>query len=432
MMNLPRRGERGAVAMIVAVSAVALFVFAALVVELGLARDTRRQAQNGADAAALAAANKLYDDLGGVNLVAAVDEAKQYALENYGVPLTAWGACTDSAPGGYQPAAGETGCVTFSPNLTRPLEVRVRIPNRDVETPFGGLADVDSVTVGAIAHARVAPGGASDCGLCVLGEGMTHDIQNGDTRISGADIHFNGNVDVGPNGLVATNGEITVEGSADGPPDNYEPPAIPGADPIDDPLAGLPLPPDMTGLVPRTNPCNHGPGIYSGYNFRNTVCTLTPGLYVIAGGSGAVWDLAGNSSTNITATGVTLYFTCGTPASVRACNPGEAGASLDLSGNGVVNLSAPTSGPLKGFTIVYDRNNRSDMRLTGNGGANVTGTIYMASATLDMRGNGCSRTFNALIVINSLAFSGNNTCLQSNYDVNQNVQVPRGDIFLSR
>ena len=40
--------------------AVVLFVVAALVVDLGLARDTKRQSQNTADAAALAAGNKLY------------------------------------------------------------------------------------------------------------------------------------------------------------------------------------------------------------------------------------------------------------------------------------------------------------------------------------------------------------------------------------
>ena len=57
--TLPRN-DKGAVAVMTAVLAVLLFGMAALVVDLGIARDNRRQAQNTADAAALAAANALY------------------------------------------------------------------------------------------------------------------------------------------------------------------------------------------------------------------------------------------------------------------------------------------------------------------------------------------------------------------------------------
>ena len=44
----------------VAAIALVLFLIAAVVVDLGLARDTTRQAQTAADASALAAANVLY------------------------------------------------------------------------------------------------------------------------------------------------------------------------------------------------------------------------------------------------------------------------------------------------------------------------------------------------------------------------------------
>ena len=54
------RDEHGAVAVMVSpASQCILFVAAALVVDLGLARDTKRQSQNAADAAALAAGNVL-------------------------------------------------------------------------------------------------------------------------------------------------------------------------------------------------------------------------------------------------------------------------------------------------------------------------------------------------------------------------------------
>ena len=58
------RDEEGLVAVLFALTAVILLVLAAMVVDLGLARDTRRQSQNAADASSLAAANVLYPTSG--------------------------------------------------------------------------------------------------------------------------------------------------------------------------------------------------------------------------------------------------------------------------------------------------------------------------------------------------------------------------------
>ncbi len=60
-MRLPRptRDERGAVAVVSAVLATVLFVVAALVIDLGMARDMRQQDQIAADASALAGASAL-------------------------------------------------------------------------------------------------------------------------------------------------------------------------------------------------------------------------------------------------------------------------------------------------------------------------------------------------------------------------------------
>src|SRR5688572_28148142 len=85
-----RRDEQGAVAILVAVIALALLVTAALVVDLGLARDVKRQSQSAADASALAAGNVLYDFDNGCSIAVpcvteAVTAAKNYALENFGV-----------------------------------------------------------------------------------------------------------------------------------------------------------------------------------------------------------------------------------------------------------------------------------------------------------------------------------------------------------
>ncbi len=99
-MSRKWRDDAGAVAVMTAVLAVVMLSLAALVVDLGMARDSRRQAQNTADAAALAAANALYatrapnlNQPGDFD--AAVDAAKSYAAENYGTTESEWSGCVN-------------------------------------------------------------------------------------------------------------------------------------------------------------------------------------------------------------------------------------------------------------------------------------------------------------------------------------------------
>ncbi len=425
------RDERGAVAVVMAMVAVLLFLIAALVVDLGFARDTKRQSQNAADASALAAGNALYLATGTCSTVPcwsqAVQAAKDYAEVNFDVPQSAWTGCADPGKLTYVPAGG-SNCISFD-NATRPTQVRVRMPTRDIDTSFGKLAGVDNIPIATVARATMTPGGALSCGLCVLGSGMLHNLQNGDATVTNANIHFNGNVSVSTNGLVATNGQITVEGTASGSLANYVPDPTTGQLPIIDPLAGLLLPPAaMAGLPARTDPCTQGPGIYTGVNLRNRSCTLSPGLYVIRSGT---WDMAGNASTLLRGTGVTLYFTCSTGTAVRACNVGESGATLDASGNGTLDIDGPTSGPLKGMSIIFDRNNTATFRMTGNGFTSTTGTIYAANGRLQMNGNGCAST-SAAIVVNDLEFNGNPSCLTITYDQNLNYQPAAGGLHLDQ
>jgi len=430
----PRREERGAIAIVMSVSTLMVFGFAASVVDLSVARDMQRQAQTASDASALAAGNALYLTGETPDVAAATAAARAYAASNYDVADAAWATCTD--PEHYAVPAGGSQCISYSPDLTNPTTVRVKVPLREVSTPFATLFGVDHLTVGSQAHASLDPGGAAECGLCVIGTGINHDLQNGGATVHGAGIHFNGSVEVGPNGLVATDGNaITVEDAASGSYANYTPDPLTGQKTMTDPLAGLALPPDLTGLLAKTDPCGdgstHGPGIYGARNLRNSTCTLQPGLYVIAGDGGTTWDLAGNDSTRLVGTGVTLYFTCGTTSSPRPCGPGESGATLDASGSGFLAIQAPTSGPLQGLAIVYDRQNTSMLRLTGNGSDNLTGTIYLSTAKLQMNGNGCSAVYNSLIVAHELEMNGNGACLQTTYTRSQNVEIPPTGLHLS-
>src|SRR4051794_708545 len=66
-----RADERGAVALVVALLTVVFAGLAALVVDLGFARDEHRAAQNAADAAAIAAATVFADALNPAGVTAA-------------------------------------------------------------------------------------------------------------------------------------------------------------------------------------------------------------------------------------------------------------------------------------------------------------------------------------------------------------------------
>jgi hypothetical protein len=97
-----------------------------------------------------------------------------------------------------------------------------------------------------------------------------------------------------------------------------------------------------------------------------------------------------------------------------------------------VSVTAPTSGPWKGLAIVYDRFNKRDLNLSGNGSSLIVGTIYAMSGKLRYDGNGCAKTNQALIVVDQLEFNGSPACLRSDYTLSANVYVPPDQLHLSQ
>jgi hypothetical protein len=399
------RDEQGAIAVLVALTSVVLFVIAALVVDLGLARDTRRQSQNAADASALAAANALYPDgtctalnPSGTNtppcFVDAIDAAQAYALANFAVQPADWGACTD--PEHFWVPSGRTPCISFTDDTlttaqpVEPTKVRVLAPTRDVDTPLGALAGVDHVTISAVARATLTRALDLKCGLCFLGD---VDSGNADYTVTGAGtIAISGDVDLGANGNMTVDAPNTVGVAGDFDPDEGFHPGASAVAPFPDPLAALALPVGNAGLSPRTTPCEtkgkkgpkvpgQGPGVYGDYALDGE-CNLEPGLYIITG----TWSLKHNDLLNNKPGGVTLYFTCGTPSAVRACSgSGEPGGQL-FGKNGEMDLTARSTDPVAGFAIIYDRHNTSSVQLQGNGLARIGGGVYAASSSLEFNG----------------------------------------------
>jgi len=410
------------VAVVTAFMAVGLLVLAGLVVDLGNARDIRLQAQAAADAAALAGANAIYAHGSTPDLTAAVAAIKQFAHDDFGVTDSAWLTCTDAAP---LVVPSGTPCISF--DSAAPTKVRVVIPSRRVDLPLGSLAGVSDTNISAVSESTVIPGGRAVCGLCVVGPG-THDIQNGNVEITGASAYFNGSVVANPQGSVVVSGSgsaISVQGSVSNK-GTFEPDPLLDQAPVADPLAFLQLPPSYAALTKKSGACVGGPGIYTTLDLQS--CTLQPGLYVVA--SSSQEHYSGN--TNVIANGVTFYFTCADDTGMpRTCNKGEAGAGLLMTGNASLTITAPTSGPTQGISIMADRNNTQTFGFRGNGGAS-SGTIYAASGTFDYRGNGSGTALDSLIVVGDLTFSGNNATLSSSYTQEKNAGLPPAMPYLSK
>jgi Flp pilus assembly protein TadG len=441
-----RRNEAGAIAIVVAICSVILFLLAALVVDLGLARDTRRQSQNASDASALAAVNALYPTSGTCTsanpgggttspcFTDALDAAKSYATVNFGVTSALWAGCADGAK--FWTPPGSTACISFTDDTlttskpAKPTKVRVLMPGRSVATPFRSLAGISHVDIGSSARATIVAGGRSSCGLCLLGSG-NHVIQNGDVAVDGTSVQANGNLSTQQNNghVNVTNGTVSVQGTATG---NITPAAQTGAGVLTDPLANVTIPGpgnSWSGLTPTSlkgSICSQGPGFYHSPSIANN-CVLQPGLYVITGSL----DLSGQKSINATA-GVTLFFACGTSTPVACAGGGQAGAGMTFAGQATLSIHPPTTGPTAGFSIISDRNNTSDIELRGNGAGTVTGTIYAASGALGFRGNGAGAAIDSLVVVNDLVFKGNPSTFSLVYNDSSNVQLPPGSPALDR
>ncbi len=151
--------DRGAALVHVAIALVGLLSFSALVVDYGLLWSARRQAQNAADAGAMAAAVSMaFVDMNDQNLArtAAINTATQNLV---------WGEAPDIVPADVtfppcppgSPAAGSNACVRV--NVFR----NQRAGGNPLPTIFGRLVGVDDQGVRATATAQILFGDSTDC-----------------------------------------------------------------------------------------------------------------------------------------------------------------------------------------------------------------------------------------------------------------------------
>jgi hypothetical protein len=397
MSSIHRNSRRRGVSLIWgAVTLLVLVGFMGLALDTGHVLLTAHQLQNAADAAALAGARAVRDDLDEARaaavFVAAANAAAKTPVELYlndgNVPAG------DIVLGRYDRGDGSFDPADLSPNAVKVVARRTDAAHEPLPLIFGQIFGVTTANVSRSATAMI--GGGTGAGLIAL----CPDCQ------CALDIYGTPTVDVFPDdGYGGTAGiqvnsadpcSTCVQGSAEvqadelnmvgdlcltGQPD-IEGGINPGSPEIPDPLAELEEPPcdgpvhqavhtDGTPNQPGTYPA----GIVSHASGQNIV--LAPGTYCLDGEGLYI------NGGDIHAEEVTLYVRDTTPS----VGPDSA---VYLGGNGIVNITPPTSGPYEFISIFQARGNENESTIIGTSSMNLEGTLYFPNAPLHIGGTGGS------------------------------------------
>jgi Flp pilus assembly protein TadG len=419
-----------------------------LVVDAGLLMAAHRQAQNGADAAAVAAAMDLYR---GSTSSTALATANSFLADNgLGVTLALNAGASNALnippqSGGYAGLANYVEAVVAVNVQTLLIQV---LPGVNQTNQITARAVAGWETVGAGEGAVVLDPTAAP-GLAVKSNNSRL-IVNGTVVVnsqgSGVDQYGNAVQGSYAQPAVATSGpntvpapivatQLQVVGGVDtidniraydpafGPtnfydPSNAERPVFARAPIAPDPLASLPVPSTSNGvknvyykylgggawttansaqtvkLTDKDQGVVFNPGIYDSISITNNAsASFNPGIYVLQGSKGNA-ALTINGTPTVTGNGVMFY------------NPGN-GISINGSQITFTPYSNGPNDPFTGLVIYQDRSNGSTMSVAGNSNQlNLTGTVYAKTAQVDLAGTG---KFNAQFIVGSMQISGGAT-----------------------
>jgi Flp pilus assembly protein TadG len=424
-----RNKQSGQVLVSAALMLVVVLGFVGLGIDMGVMRYEKRMQQTAADGAAIAAATNLAPYTG--NQAAALNTSATNGFTDN----TGGGACgappTDLAVGSVTvtvcnpPSSGPHA----GPGNTQYVEVFV---SSGQPTYFTKIFGVTRETVTARAVATNTSGGTTGtttgC-LYTLGapsssiEGVN---VNGNATLfaPSCGIVDNGNYNTRGNSLQITANSFGVSGASQVSGQGGSVTCTNGASSC--PTFGAPAAGDPMSTVtpPCTTPCALGtaitidgngnftgsgvtyaasgknsgvytvsPGTYSSISISGTgggnTVVFSPGTYIIDGSGGLT--IPGNST--ITGNGVTFYYT--------------GSATINMTGNPSMTLSAPSTGSYAGILMWQDKldTNTTGPSLGGNSGAQYNGILYFPSDQLTFFGTNNSLSV-GVVVADSLALSG--------------------------
>jgi Flp pilus assembly protein TadG len=387
--------RRGVAAWVVAAAMVPLLGIVSLGTEVGSWYVIRRNAQNAADAAAVAGATALAvnDPTPG----GAVTAGQAFANSN---GFATGGGCLSTATTGQNVCITSSGAGAAGTNVTAvvkqyetPIFTQWFVPKGPVTIQARAVATIQRQTAGG--------------GYCTLAR-TNLDFRGNFTFYGGCGLVSNGTVDAPPPGqnpfYVPPGGENTWTmwaagacnktnkcSNLEGEVASYK---VSSNSPV-------PLPPALVNLMANTDhiPTEPSkPGTVSGTPSPSTTkwlgnytpssnVTLSPGVYMFD-------SLQVNTGITITGTGVNIVIGSG-----------------GLSGKGTMNLTAGDGGGVNGFpdmngVAIYDP--ETNLKFTGQFTGNFNGALYFPNATLTFRGGsnlkGCM-----VLVANQISFGGDSS-----------------------
>ncbi len=443
--------NRGQVLIIFVFAIIGLIGITGLAIDGGIIYTDRRQAQNAADAAALAAAvESVTQQKGGASnctdlttpstcgalvQTAALNRA---AADGYGNDLV-----TNTVEVHIPPIDGTYSQSSVGYNPNDYIQV---IINTTVNTFFARVLGIGQLhnRVEAVARATFSPTGSLYSGdsLVVLNPyddgNCTGDMViggNGNVVLNGGGIFVNSNnscaayregsncptVTLENGATISVYGTVNTTGCKTPPSpigkatSQYLYPPDPG------PLSPSLIPPaacNQTPLPSQPDPVQSGftdyyPGHYTSQMPPTKNSVLEPGVYCFD----SLIKLS--NSYALEGTGVFLYFT-----------PSTASKVIDITG-GLIQLSAPTSGPYAGYLIYVDTNDWTShpaCDITGGTSDVFQGVIYAPACNVTINGGSSPTGYTAQIVAYTLQISGSTT-LNFTYDPSKMPKVPEFDLI---
>lgn len=407
-----QRRRRGITMVWAAILMLVFLGFLGLSIDLGHVYLTSHQLQNASDAASLAAARLVREDVT-LARVEAVRVAKANSAARSPVQIEANHGNSpdgDVIIGYFDRATG-----MFTPGESNPNAVRVTArrtansPGGKVALLFGGIFGVEGADIVRTATALVGlddlqpglllldPIGAQPLYLqgnatLELVDGTIHintthacgvGVSGNAARIYASDIYQHGPPGCAPSGVV------------------YQGQFHPNSNVLPDPLADLPAPPDGQIRQQGSDDTVLLPGYYpNGIEIKNVALTMMPGIYVVEG-PGFVVHANGILSAN----GVLIYVK---------------GGEFNIGSNPNATITPPDpefhffegAETYHHVSVFQARNNATDPEIRGGPGLNLQGTLYFPGdgagngPTLKLYGTGAGG-FGTQVLTHRLSLEGN-------------------------
>jgi len=417
--------ERGSM---LAITGVCMLFFLAILgfgIDFGHFLFVKRNLQNAADAAALAAALETRT-CNGTAACAAMQTAAQNALnENGFTATTTLTNCSGTAGSGLTLIVNDPPCEVGSDPNSGKTNYAEAVLSEQVPTYFASLMGLKTVTIATRAEAARGVGGPCIYALNPSGPAIT--ILVGvlvKSRCGVVDESASSDALTCVVGAFLYAPRISVSGGTDGllclatsTPQTY----VPAPNPRD-PLAYLPAPSNANAACGTSTSSPYfgsssavnivlggnvtfNPGVYCGGISMTAALAsnikFTPGTYILRDGSGLLGITSGglnltlNELSTITGSGVTFYNE-GSHGSISVVEPLTGGSFLSLSN---ISLSAPTSGTYSGILFFQAHGVSNTGVFVANliNNSKLEGAIYLPDGDVSYGVNAASSSYNILV-----------------------------------